>query len=56
MYHKLYPQDSCNIHSVIHFYFMYRPYADEPGYNDIALYGTLTIAPDILLYKLIRHC
>ena len=49
MYHKLYSQDSCKTHSVEYFYFMYRAYAVEPGYNDIALYGTLTTAPDIVV-------
>jgi hypothetical protein len=27
----------------------------EPGYNDIALYDTLSITSDIMLYQLIRN-
>jgi hypothetical protein len=30
-------------------------YTVEPGYNDIGLYDTSTIASDILWYKLIPH-
>ena len=28
----------------------------EPGYNDIGLYDTSSIPPDILWYQLIPHC
>jgi hypothetical protein len=28
----------------------------EPGYNDIGLCSTLSVASDILWYQLIRHC
>jgi hypothetical protein len=28
----------------------------EPGYNDIGLYDTSSIASDILWYQLIVHC
>ena len=30
--------------------------AIEPGYNDIGLSDTSSIAPDILWYQLIPHC
>ena len=32
------------------------PYAVAPGYNDIGLCVTSSIASDILWYQLIRHC
>jgi hypothetical protein len=28
----------------------------EPGYDDIGLYDTSPVAPDILWYQLIPHC
>jgi hypothetical protein len=32
------------------------PNTVQPGYNDIGLYDTSLIAPDILWYQLIPHC
>jgi hypothetical protein len=41
------------------FYLKQNPdnvYTVEPGYNDISVYDTSSIASDILLYQLIPHC
>jgi hypothetical protein len=36
--------------------FYYLSYTFEPGYNDIGLYDTSSIASHILWYQLISHC